>query len=178
MTDITSLSPPPADAYHQLKERLLHLYDLDERSRLDKLVAMTLARQRPSVLLAAMRQLVPPGKENCVIFRHMFFRRLPATIQIQLGEDRSSTTAVLAARADDLLAASRTATMPVATEKPPNKRKRSMWGQKKRPHTGGNGGNSNNGGNQAAISNWTCFAHTKYGDQANRCHPSCSRAEN
>ena len=189
VTDITSLNPPPADAYHQLKERLLHLYDLDQRSRLDKLVAMPpLGGQRPSELLAAMRQLVPPGEESSVIFRHMFFRRLPAAIQIQLGEDRTSTTAELAARADDLLAATRTATMPVAaveeetvaaaTEHRPNKRKKSQWGQKKRPHTDGNGGRSSNGGNQAAISSWTCFAHTKYGDQAIKCHPSCSRAEN
>ena len=188
VTDITSLNPPPADAYQQLKERLLHLYDLDERSRLDKLIAMPpLGGRRPSELLAAMRQLVPPGEENSVIFRHMFFRRLPSAIQIQLGEDRSSSTAELAARADDLLAAAKTATMPVAaveeetvaaaTDSRPTKRKRSQRGNK-RPHTGGDGGRSSNGGNQAAIAGWTCFAHTKFGDKASRCHPSCSRAGN
>ena len=145
-----------------------------------------LGGQRPSKLLAAMRQLVLPGKESCVIFRHMFFRRLPFAIQIQLGEDRSSTTAELVARADDLLAATRTATMPVAaveeetvaTDSRPSKRRRSQWGNKKRPHTGGNGGNSSNGGNQAAISSWTCFTHTKHRDQTIKCHPSCSRAGN
>jgi hypothetical protein len=187
VTDITSLNPPPADAYHQLKDRLLHLYDLDERSRLDKLIAMPpLGGRRPSELLAAMRQLVSPGEENTAIFRHMFFRRLPSNIQIQLGEDRSSSTAELAARADDLLAAAKTAAMPVAAveevqvvaESRSSKRKKPQWGEKKRPHTGGDGGRSSNGGNQAAIAGWTCFAHTKFGDKASRCHPACSRAGN
>ena len=105
---------------------------------------------------------------------------------MQLGEDRSSTTAELAARVDDLLAATMTTTMPVvaveeektveaAMESRPNKRKRSQWGQKKRPY---NGGNSGNNGNQAAMASWTCLSHTKYGDQARRCHPAYSRAEN
>ena len=112
----------------------------------------------------------------------MFFRSLPTNIQTQLGEDRSSTTAKLAARADDLVAATRTATMWVAaveeetvaaaTESRPNKGKMSQQGLKKRPQNGGNSGN------QAAIASWTCLSHTKYGDQARRCNPACSTAEN
>jgi len=56
--DLLEINPPPGDAYQQLKERLLYLYESDQMSRIHKLFKLPpLGGQRPSELLAQMRLL-------------------------------------------------------------------------------------------------------------------------
>jgi hypothetical protein len=97
--------PPPPDAYHQLKTRLLATHTLTEFQRMDKLLsAQPLGGQKPSDLLHELVQFCPEGESRSKMFCYLFLRRLPAKLRIILSEDVDSTLLVLAARADQLWA--------------------------------------------------------------------------
>jgi hypothetical protein len=190
--DITSRHPLPADAYVQLKERLMQLYDQGERDRFIKFVNMPpMGGLRPSELLAEMRQLYPLGEDDTRAFQYHFFLKLPSEIRRQLGEDDSSPVTALAARADKLWTRETQAAAPVAVveeeevmvvgSKPPapKKRKEDRKSGRKRQYSRTTDG----GGNQAAKEDpWTkvglCKSHFLYGDKAWGCRPGCSRAGN
>ena len=75
--DILSIPDPPPNAYEQLKERLLHLYNKREKDRCRRLLSMpTLGSRRPSELLAEMLQLCPRDDMDGRIIRYMFLFRL------------------------------------------------------------------------------------------------------
>jgi hypothetical protein len=58
--DILDLPTPPPDAYDQLKERLLRLYDRGTKDRCRRMFNMpAMGGRRPSELLADMLQLCP-----------------------------------------------------------------------------------------------------------------------
>ena len=68
---------PPVDTYAQLKERLLQLYDLWERTHCNRFLAIPLmGSERPVEILAKIRLLCPLGEENTKFFRYHFFLRL------------------------------------------------------------------------------------------------------
>jgi hypothetical protein len=103
--DIAERRPRPPDAFYRLRDRLVASHSLDVGQRVEQLLALpSLGGQRPSALLAQMRQLCPQGEETGVIFRHLFLQRLPAQVRLQLAEDRHSPVQALAARADTLMA--------------------------------------------------------------------------
>jgi hypothetical protein len=94
--DILSLPTPPPDAYDQLKERLLRLYDQGTKDRCCRMFNMpAMGGRRPLELLADMLQLCPRRDTETEIFRYLFLFRLPKTIQTMLGEDESSSVAEL-----------------------------------------------------------------------------------
>ena len=102
--DLLAMCPPPPDAFNRLRDRLISTHQLDNYQRTEQLLDLpALGGQRPSVLLAQMRQLVPPGEENGWLFRCLFLRRLPREIRLALAEDRHSPVGALAARADALV---------------------------------------------------------------------------
>jgi hypothetical protein len=97
--------PPPEDAYTQLRTRLLAAHTLTEFQRMEKLLAaQALGGQKPSDMLHDLVQFCPDGEAQTRIFRYLFLQRLPTEIRIILAEDRDSTLAALAARADQLWA--------------------------------------------------------------------------
>jgi hypothetical protein len=103
--DIAEQIPQPPDAFFRMRDRLVASHSLDSFQRLEILLALpALGGQRPSALLAQMRQLCPPGEENGLIFRGLFIQRQPQQIRLQLAEDRHSLVQALAARADTLMA--------------------------------------------------------------------------
>ena len=103
--DIAECRPRPPDAFFRLRDRLVASHSLDVGQRVEQLLALpSLGGQRPSALLAQMRQLCPKGEETGVIFRHLFLQRLPNQVRLQLAEDRHSPVQALAARADTLMA--------------------------------------------------------------------------
>jgi len=103
--DIAELLPRPADAFFRLRDRLVASHSLDVGQRVKQLLELpALGGQRPSALLARMRQLCPPGEDQGEIFRQLFIQRLPAQVRLQLAEDRHSLVQALAARADTLMA--------------------------------------------------------------------------
>jgi hypothetical protein len=107
--------PPPEDAYTQLRTRLLAAHTLTEFQRMEKLLAaQAFGGQKPSDMLHDLVQFCPDGEEQTRIFRYLFLQRLPTEIRIILAEDRDSTLAALAARADQLWAHS--------TRQPPSTR--------------------------------------------------------
>jgi hypothetical protein len=97
--------PPPEDAYIQLKARLLADHTLSEFQRMEKLLpAQALGSQKQSDMLHDLVQFCPYGEAQTRIFWYLFLQRLPTEIRIILAEDRDSTLAPLAARADQLWA--------------------------------------------------------------------------
>jgi hypothetical protein len=102
--DLVEMRPRPPDAFFRLRDRLVATHSMDAYQRLEQLLNMPpLGGQKPSVLLAQMRQLCPPGEENTMFFRGVFLQRLPPGIRLQLAEDRLSPVQALAARADALM---------------------------------------------------------------------------
>ena len=78
ISDISEQLPILADAYQQVKNRLLQLHDLNVNQRVDCLLDMpTLQGQKPSDMLAKMNQLCPTGEDKTTLFQRMFVRRLP-----------------------------------------------------------------------------------------------------
>ena len=103
--DIAEQRPRPLDAFFRLRDRLVASHSLDMGQRVEQLLALpALGGQRPSALLAQMRQLCPQGEEAGFIFRQLFLQRLPSQVRLQLAEDRHSPVQALAARADTLMA--------------------------------------------------------------------------
>jgi hypothetical protein len=103
--DIAEMRPRPPDAFYRLRDRLVASHSVDAYQRLEQLLALpALGGQRPSALLAQMRQLCPPGEEGTMFFRAAFLQRLPPPVRLQLAEDRHSPVHLLAARADTLIA--------------------------------------------------------------------------
>jgi hypothetical protein len=102
--DLAEMRPRPPDAFFRLRDRLVATHTLDAYQRLELLLALPpLGGQKPSALLAQMRQLCPPGEENTMFFRGSFLQRLPPALRLQLAEDRHSPVQALAARADALI---------------------------------------------------------------------------
>ena len=178
--DLLSTPTPPADAYNQLKERLLQLYETGEKDRCRKYLAMPpLGGRRPTELAADLMALCPRSDVEGDTIKYMFLFRLPPTMQALLGEDNTSTLTELASIADALLDAeaarghnigavkeSTVAAAGVAATPSSRKRKRDFG--KKRTADGGG----------ADPGPWAdmglCWSHYNYGKQARKCKPPCS----
>ena len=107
----------------------------------------TLGARRPSELLAAMLEACPRGQETNIFFTHLFLCRLPAKLQIMLGEDDHQDVRNLVVKADKLWAlhgqkSSLVATMDQPEEEPSIVAAVSSRGRGGR---GGRGGRSNRG---------------------------------
>ncbi len=68
------------------------------------LTVQALGSQKPSDMLHDLVQFCPDNEAQTRIFRYLLRQRLPTEIRIILAEDRDSTLAALAARADQLWA--------------------------------------------------------------------------
>ena len=100
---ILDQDPMPAGTYNILKAELLRLHEKSAWDQVVELFAMpAMGGQTASKLLAAMRNLQPPQPdEEELLFRYMFFTRLPASTQRQLAKAKG-TVEDLAAQADEL----------------------------------------------------------------------------
>jgi hypothetical protein len=94
---------PPADAFTQLRNRLLISHTLTEMQRLDKLVALNAyPGHKPSDVLAELSQFCPAGDLGSRLFRLLFLRQLPSDLRVLLAEDVATPLPALAARGDQL----------------------------------------------------------------------------
>jgi len=182
--DIAELRPRPPDAFIRMRERLVASHSLDAYQRLELLLALpALGGQRPSALLAQMRQLCPPGEENTLFMRAAFLQRLPSQIRLQLAEDRYSPLPALANRADTLIAHHNFGGVAavVSSEAPGDSTQsvaavaggKQEWRDKKKKKSGKappSGRGSAAGGQQEP---WEllgiCRTHYKYGKEAFKC---------
>jgi hypothetical protein len=184
--DLLEIFPPPPDAFTRLKQRLLATHALTTYERVEQLLEMQpLGGQRPSVLLAHMKRLVPPGEEKGVLFRCLFLKHLPREIRLALAEDHFSPVEALAARADKLVVHHDSNVVAVATVEDPVVAPVTAGGRPAQPRGRPSGGSGNaSGGNSVAGSNpskkgggkkdrrkrvGVCYSHYRYGDDAWQC---------
>ena len=98
IANIAGLLPVLADAYQQVKERLLQMHKLDSNQRIKKLLDLpNLQVQKPTNMLAKMSQLCPTGEDDTSLFHWMFLQRLPEKIKLMLAEDYFSSATKLVA---------------------------------------------------------------------------------
>lgn len=182
---ILGATPPPPDAYQQLKAELLKLHEKSEWRQMGELFSLPpLGGQKPSELLATMEQLRPRNLE--MLYRWMFYTRLPAHIQQQLAED-SGDIKHLADRADHLLdrepkaagtiAAAREAEGDVVAAVDNRRPPKSPWQKKKERKRKWSGGGEQSAAKAAKpwLADGICFYHYTYGSKATRCEKPCSR---
>jgi hypothetical protein len=98
-------SPPPAEQYETLKNRLRASHQLTRYQRAKWLFAMPeLGSRRPSDLMAAMLEVCPRGKEKTDLFACLFLQRLPRELRILLARADHKDPKALADHADELWA--------------------------------------------------------------------------
>ena len=98
---------PEVKPYDTLKGALLSAYTLNEYQRAEALANLPpLGDQRPSELLAQIRQLLPVGHKDCFRSKYDFLSRLPVEIRSTLVNSSLELDA-LAAEADNLWSAVR-----------------------------------------------------------------------
>lgn len=187
----------PAEAYQLLKTELLRLHEQSEWDRLQELLALpALGGQKGSELMATIERLTPA--DHTLWPRYQFLARLPADMQRQLAEDKSSNKQ-LAARVDELqrkapkaaAAAHITAATPAeevvaaAHAKPPRtpwKKQRSDNSKRRRSKDGqgghGGGGAAKKQKSEPWVDAGICRFHWRYGDDAYRCEKPCTRSGN
>jgi hypothetical protein len=190
--DVAEQLPLPPDAFCRMRDRLVASHSLDAYQRLEQLMALpALGGQRPSALLAHMRQLCPPGEDGTLLFRWCFVQRLPQQIRLQLAEDRHSPVQALAARADTLMAhhsynavaavemhsvgEEEEVVAAVRDPKKPAHRQQHQQGKKKVAAPG-----SKSGGGGPKKEPWLCRRHHRFGKKAFECEDpdACGWSEN
>jgi len=182
IADVLEICPPPPDAFERIKQRLIQSHTMDEFQRLDLLLeSPALGGQRPSVLLAEMRQLCPSGEVDTKIFRGLFLRRLPAGMRDHLAAADFKTAAEMSAHADLLwdaragqtVAAVDAEVMPVyrsssprdsqRSSSPPGREGRRPERRRATPHS-----------ETGRLNPGVCKSHAKYGAKAYYCAGNCS----
>jgi hypothetical protein len=177
--DILEMDPLPRDVFYRVRDRLVASHSLDDFQRLELLEELPpLGGQKPSALLAEMRQLCPAGEEDGLFFRSAFLKRLPREVRMHLAEDRRSPVTALAKRADAFMvhhANKLVAAVPPLEPQDPEAVSAVSGGRargddkKKRPH-GGKGGDKPRPWKTLGV----CYAHYTYGKQATKCEPPCA----
>ena len=180
--DLIEMRPRPLDAFYRLRDRLVATHSLDAYQRLEQLMALPpLGGQKPSILLAQMRQLCPPGEENSMMFRAAFLQRLPSSIRMQLAEDRFSPVQALASRADTLVVHHSYQVAAAAAQEPEDvaaaavQGSRQPWKRKEKAPSNGRGAA---GGAAKGDKPWVklgiCRLHHRYGADAVSCAAPCA----
>ena len=177
--DILEMDPAPRDVYFRVRDRLVASHSLDDFQRLELLKELPpLGGQKPSALLAEMRQLCPAGEENGLFFRSAFLERLPREVRMHLAEDRRSPVTALAARADAFMVHHTNKMVAAAAELEPRDPEavaavsggRARFDSKKTKPAGGKGGDKP----RPWIKLGVCFYHSTHGKQATKCEPPCA----
>ena len=188
VASILELDPLPPNAYELLKAELIRLHEKTSWDRMKELFAMPpLGAQRPTELLAAMKNLRPADPE--LWFRYQYFSRLPADTQRQLAEHQG-TVEELAARADELhqkapLAAAAAPIAAATTDNPvaaalPQQPKGRFNRHPKRKRSGdaaGGGGPARKRRPEGTpwLDAGLCYYHWHWGAKAEKCEPPCYR---
>jgi len=170
--DLLEQFPPPPDAFTRLKQRLLSTHALTTYERVEQLLDMQpLGGQRPSVLLAQMKRLLPPGEEKSMLFRCMFIKRLPREIRLALAEDTFSPVEALALRADSMVVHHESPVVAPATVEDPVVAPAIAGGRPAGQQRDAAGGGKKPGGKkkQGKARVGVCYSHYKFGEDAWKC---------
>ena len=94
-------NPPDTNKYQTLKTRLLDNYRLSEREAAGRILDINgLGDSKPSELLDKMLAIVPTGQQPGFLFKEVFLRQLPSSIQSIVTQQDYSSLRELAKAAD------------------------------------------------------------------------------
>ena len=78
-------SPPAVNPYQHLKDRLLHMFDLNDYAHAEAIANLPLTGDmQPSNLMSRMLGLLPNGYAPCYFLRAAFLKCLPANVRAHL----------------------------------------------------------------------------------------------
>ena len=96
-------SPPSANPYDILRDRLTSLYAMTEYARYETFINLPMSGDMlPSTLMSKMLALLPEDHKPCWFLRSAFLHRLPADIRCHLIDDVTEDHQKLSLRADRL----------------------------------------------------------------------------
>ena len=187
--DLVCGSAEIADPYTELKRRLTGAYGKSPWQLTNELLDHhDLGDLKPSVLMAKMLAVLPPGEKVHYIFLGLFKRKLPASWQAQLAQNTTTDHRELAAAADLIWGAcSRQAVVaaaPAVPRQPSPNRARSPdrdRGQRnnRRGGRGSTPGRRDGRNTQPYVEGSNiCFFHHTFGRLARSCKPPCNWQEN
>jgi hypothetical protein len=189
------ITPPTITPYDTLRKQLTRRTTPSQQQKLQQLLSTDeLGDRKPSQLLRQMQQLLgdQAGDAGGTFLRELFLQRLPGNVRMVLAStDATTTLENLAALADKVMEVAITSISAVTTPRaslemdelraevsrlqdvvkslssrsqPPFQAPRRRSPSPVRPHKP----------TDAAL----CWYHQKYGDQAQRCRPPCTKALN
>ena len=196
-------TPPAANPYTTLKERLTKAYAISDSEKAARILDMNgLGDKTPTQCLNSMLLLIPQGQEPGFLFREVFLRQLPVEIRTQLAQTtKTGTTPAalreLAAEADKYFASTGSrisaisnnnsgASLPMLN--PSGDRESNLSADASsteadvfavstrggRGRGRGRGGQRSNDARQSTPRTLTvCYYHHQYGDKAVKCAPPC-----
>ncbi len=147
-------SPPAANKFNALKDRLLGAFSLSEYERAGRILHMPdLGDDKPSHFLDQMLSYLGSDHAPCFLFRQVFLERLPEDIRAVLLHTKTEDIRALAETADQMWEAHRNATSAVHKQKVPPRQK--VPSEQKSDSS-------------------LCYFHNKFGDKARKCESPCS----
>jgi hypothetical protein len=159
-------SPPAANPYTILKDRLMMSHQLTPVQRAMKLLELpNLGNRRPSQLLADLLQDCPAGEQQTAFFRASFLKRLPAEIQVHLSKTDDMPMKELAQQADQLFLSHQRSSAAVAAVAAEEQVEESVLAAVANKLAGGKQQPKKK--NKKLIT--YCWVHHKFGEKARRC---------
>ena len=144
---------PGDDKYAYLKQKLMEVYGLTDDQKADRLLDLSgIGDWKPSQLCAHIQSLTV-GQD--VLLRRIFLRQLPEDVRVQVAALDMGSLPELARKADVIMAAKRAPSSIYASAFQPQKKKPTPREQEKPT---------------------ICWYHTKFGNKAKACRPSCAYA--
>ena len=184
---------PGDDPYQEIKDRLIHLYNLSNYQKFEALINLPFTSDTPpSVFMSSMLNLYPMKFKPDFVFIGLFLRRLPQSIHdhllaLDLDEDPDR----LAKKADQLFQSHQASYLnlisgepipPVFALRPPKPRpRRNSNSSSSYSTTSGRSSTpaaSHRHQRSPSPVSSTCWFHRTHGDKAQKCKQPCSWSEN
>jgi len=183
------LQPPDATSYDRLKEQLIKCTDTLEQRRLQQLFnAEKLCDKKPTQLLRRMQQLLGEKATNtdAAFMREIFLQRLPPNVRMVLAstpdtgniEDLAQLANKVVEVAVPAVASINTSTELQQLRQEVADLKGMLQSLKLTRRPSRSCGSSPAPPPQLQQSQELCWYHAKFGEQAQKCKPPCSKSGN
>lgn len=185
MTNVADLikTPPAANKYDALKQRLIKRYELSAQSKLEKLLgSCDLGDLRPTHLLAKMQELSSGLNVDDELLKMLFLQRLPASIRpvLSINDGSLLKLAEMADKMIDIVPQAAAVKVPTHDNTQENLadqiaaltaeiRRLKARPERNRSRTRSASRNRNRDRSNEAI----CWYHRKYASRAERCRSPC-----
>ena len=163
-----------SNPYTILKELVVKETDLSDYQRSEKLHALpALGDQRPSDLLASIRNLQPVQDCGCYCSRYQFLSRMPPITRAQLGNQKDLSVDELAALADTIML-SQASVQSVLAKVDANRHNADVRAIRQRPAASAPPLPKEKKKGKPEL----CWFHQKWGREAKFCRKPCSWSGN